>query len=190
MIKQTENIFTDQDIANISSGDVNVYELLFKHFYPSLVGFANAYIKNHDAAEDIVQEVFVKIWNERKKLTIKNIKTYLYTAVKNQCLNFLKHKKVEKNYLVSANNTHVDENTIETELNFNELKNAYEEAIQNLPEKCRIVICMNRFDDLSYVEIAEILDLSVNTIETHMKRALRSIRKALADFVNTSLLLG
>lgn len=170
----------------IKNSDRNAYEQLFKMYYTPLVSFARNIIRDTDAAEDLVQEVFVKIWERKHTIEIKtSVKAYLYMAVKNHCLNKLKteqrnaflNDEMADDVRVATNNTEEYSNTIE-------LSKHIDNALNLLPPKCAVIFKMSRFEDKTYKEIAESLELSVKTVENQMGKALSIMRGALSPYLN------
>jgi len=168
-------------IERIRQGDIRQFETLFRSSYISLVRYAGTIIKENDTAEEIVQDLFVRIWQEREKIKIESsLNGYLFRAVHNRCLHLIEHKKVVERHAREA--VYSAETTSETPfdiLQFKELQSKIAEIIENLPERCGRIFCMNRFEGLKYAEIAEKLSLSVKTVEANMGRALKEFRKAL-----------
>jgi RNA polymerase sigma-70 factor (ECF subfamily) len=158
----------------IQLGDEQSFSILFQNYYVPLYQFAGRYILDTQSAENIVQDVFVKIWISRNKISIRsNLKSYLYSSVKNQCVNFIVQQKKfvsEKDAVLSQKKS---SNSPEMEYINNELFESIHHAINLLPEKCRQIYLMKRYDNLKYSEIAEILDISVNTVKTQLKRAIK-----------------
>lgn len=182
--KLTENDVDLKYYESIKAGDTDSFSVLFKKYYEPLYQFAGRYIKDAQTAENIVQNVFVKIWTNRDSLTIKsNVKLYLYTAVRNQALNYINQES--KVVTLEGVSDYVDIHTTTPEEEYidEEMKTAVHEAIDKLPEQCRHIYMMKRYDDLSYNEIAEIKGISVNTVKTQMKRALKSLHKYLAHLL-------
>jgi RNA polymerase sigma-70 factor (ECF subfamily) len=176
-------------IKKIQKGDKSAFEQLFKSHYAPLCDYAHRYIKNPQAAEDQVQEVFVKIWEIRKDWNPKGtIKAYLYTAVRNQSLNYLKHQKIvdqwKKEERKASRNTSNPLPSSEYAVNLQKLKKQVQEAIQQLPEKRREVFELSRNHGLTYKEIAKSLGISVKTVETQMSRSLRHLRNRLPQELN------
>ena len=173
------------------------FELLFRKYYVRLCGFANKFIANSAESEEIVQEVFLNIWNKRDHLKLDNeIRPYLFKSIQNLCFNFLEHKKVTDNYYsvieVVYKNQAADFNTYESVL-YNELQTRVDGAIGTLPEQCRKIFQLSRQEGLKYNEIAEKLGISVKTVETQMSRALSKLKDELKDYlvvVFVSLLLN
>lgn len=167
-------------------GDQKAYELLFKQHYNALVRFARDIVKDTDSAEDLVQEVFVKIWERKSHIIVQtSIKAYLYTAVKNHCFNKLKEEQrnaymddsIADNLTFSVNHTDQVSNTIKLEQHI-------EQAIENLPPRCALIFKMSRFEYKTYQEIADVLELSVKTVENQMGKALQLMRTNLSPYLN------
>lgn len=169
----------------IRAGDAKEFSFLFKKYYAVLYRFAGRFIKDGPTAENIVQNVFVNLWIEREKRNIQtNLKAYLYQMVHNQSLNLLKQEQKsiayeEKTLVYHKTAPSPEENTAEKELQL-----AVQGAIDKLPERCRQIYLMKRYDQMKYTEIARTLNISVNTVKTQMKRALKSLLQELSPFLN------
>ena len=165
------------EIENIKSGNIAQYKEMFKRYYKPLVYFSYRYVKDVQIAEDIIQDVFINIWNKRETLDFSlNFKSYLFSSVRNHSLMHLnKESKFEHVNLKLL--TEKSDNNPDTIVESKELEKIVAKIILELPEKRREVFCMSRFDKLTYSEIADALSISVNTVETQMSRALKYIRK-------------
>lgn len=180
------NIFDE-----IKKGNKQAYEGLFRQYYAPLVRFAFEIVKDKDSAEDLVQEVFVKIWEKRETTEISSaVKAYLYMAVKNHCLNKLKREQ-RNAFLDDAheNSTSYSSNNTDEQSNTLGLSQHIESALQKLPPKCALIFKMSRFEDKTYKEIAEALELSVKTVEAQMGKALMLMRTNLAPYLKLIILL-
>ncbi len=150
--------------------------------YNPLCNFAFKYLGDEEASEDVVQEVFVHLWEKRKKLEINSsLKSYLFSSVKNKSIEKLRRLKVEKKYLQSSDvplftETNVD---FEDEMQKAILKDNIYQSVDKLPKKCKIIFKMAKFDGLTYKEIADELNLSEKTIESQMRRAFIMLREML-----------
>ena len=188
-IREDKSSIINLDIVKIKNGDIEFFEQLFKQYYEPLIYFAYRYVQDKQAAEDIIQDIFVYLWDKREKLDFGiNIKTYLYSAVKNRCLKYLKRKAVEIKYRPLEIILAKDADNPESIMINDELQEALTSAINELPEKRREIFCMNRFDELTYAEIASILNLSIKTVETQMSRALKFLRISLSNFLASLIL--
>jgi RNA polymerase sigma-70 factor (ECF subfamily) len=177
---QSESIW----IQKIKTGDSDAFEKLFRQYCQPLINFARHFVRDTQIAENIVQDVFLRIWANRTHLNpSSNIKTYLYCAVKNHAINYLRHAHVENRSVDVLKNMNSPVRTPEEKWQEKEMKASIHLAIEELPEKCRLIFCMSRYDHLTYAEIADIQNLSIKTVETHMGRALKFLRKRLAPFL-------
>lgn len=171
-------------VKQIRQDDAGAFEKLFKAYCQPLIDFARRYVQDAATAENLVQDVFLKVWENRDALNPQlNIKTYLFTAVKNQALRHLRHAGVKSRSTETVKSMTAAVLTPEQEMNEKELSESIQKAIADLPEKCRLTFAMNRFDKLTYSEIAQVQSVSVKTVETQMSRALKSLRKQLAPFL-------
>ena len=167
-------------IREIREGDGAAFEQLFRSNCQPLIDFARRYVRDTSIAEGLVQDVFLAIWANRSTLDPdRNMKTYLYTAVRNRALKHLRHSDVEQRSAQEIELAFPRQKTPEDELRGKEIGAAVDLAVEALPEKTRVVFSMSRFDHLSYSEIAEIQDVSIKTVETQMGRALKSLRDQL-----------
>ena len=173
---------------SIRKGDAKVFESLFRVYYNELCHFAYRYLKDWDLAEETVQDVFYQIWKKHDQLNIvKNVKAYLYQSVKNSCLQIFKHKLVEKKYV---NNFKIEGRSEAYEptdaLEHKEIVEKVERVIQSLPERCRDIFMLNRFEGLKYQEIADRLAISIKTVEANMGKALKVFRESFGSYVRNS----
>jgi len=180
-------------IRDIKAGKQNAFEKLFNFYCQRLINFTRRYVADIQIAENIVQDVFVHVWNHRSNLDPSRlIKSYLFKAVKNEALKEIRHRDVEtrsQQKLIDLIEPDIDP---EKELTAEETNKEIHQAINELPDKCREIFKMNRFDGLKYAEIAEILNISEKTVETQMGRALKKLRirlKPLLPLIVSGLLI-
>jgi RNA polymerase sigma-70 factor, ECF subfamily len=175
----------DSDISaeipeRIRRGDQEAFSLLFRQYYEPLCYFAQRLIGDFDGAEGIVQDVFVRLWDTRESLSIHtSLRSYLYTAVKNSCLNQIKRARFSTPIGEDEDRSDATTPLPDEKLESDEVAEAIQRAIAGLPLKCRQIFCLAKFDGLSYQEIAEIQNVSVNTVKTQLKRALKSLSSSL-----------
>jgi len=170
-------------IRRIKEGDKGQFESLFRSSYVSLVRYAMTIIKDHDSAEEIVQELFFRLWQDKEKIKIESsLNGYLFRSVHNRCLHFIDHARVVDRHAeeVSHNQPESAENPSEILLH-KELQERIAGVLEKLPERCGKIFCMSRFEGLKYSEIAEKLAVSVKTVESNMGRALKEFRKELSE---------
>ena len=181
-----------QILTAIGQGDERVFELVFRKHYASLCAYGRSILHDNDEAEEIVQTVFVSIWEKRAEIEItQSLKSYLYRAVHNHCLNRIKHRKVrEEHQQYAAYYQETAYESVSQTVYKNELEGRLSVAIEKLPEQCRIIFKLSRFDELKYQEIADQLGLSVKTIENQIGKALKILRTELADYLPVLIGLG
>lgn len=172
-------------MSAIRQGQESAFEQMFRTYYERLCRYAHTLLKDADEAEEMVQTVFLTIWEKRADLEITlSLKAYLYRAVHNHCLNRIKHYGVRENHREYSLYVQADGYDSVTEaIHANELEERIERAVSKLPEQCQVVFRMSRFEELKYQEIADQLGLSVKTIENQIGKALRIMRQELADYL-------
>jgi RNA polymerase sigma-70 factor, ECF subfamily len=172
-----------QVITQVVTGDLNTFEMVFRDYYKPLVRYGNTFLKDSDDAEDIVQQVFVSLWEKRDQLDIQtSIRAVLYKSVQNACLNKIKHLKVRTIYADEMKATAVYEDSSDS-VQAAELNERIQQAMESMPEQCGRIFKMSRFEQLRYQEIADQLGLSVKTIENQMGKALKIVREELKDYL-------
>ncbi len=172
-------------VTALRQGDSVVFKQLFDDYYERLCNYANSFLDDIDESEEVVQATFIALWEKRDKLDIQiSVKSYLYQAVHNQSLNKIKHDRVKQahfEYITYQNNVEAHDgyqSMIEKEL-----AEKIRLAIESLPQQCRLVFTLSRFENLSYADIATQLNLSVKTVENHIGKALRIMRTELSDYL-------
>ena len=171
-------------VSEIKKGNALAFKDLFTTYCKPLTYFTRRLVKDHESAENIVQDIFLRVWQNKDNLDpSQNIKSFLFTSAKNHALNYIRHENVK----------HQSEDELklltqqilnpEEEIFYSELSRTYHEAVQRLPEKCRQIFSMNRFEQLSHREIADELNISKKTVENQMNKALKYLRKHLAKFL-------
>jgi RNA polymerase sigma-70 factor (ECF subfamily) len=187
-LKLIENVYLDINLS-YKSLDKRSFELLFRDFFIPLCSYARKFISDHDSSKEIVQDVFINLWEKRDDISAdKPVKSYLYTSVHNRCLNYIRDNKKFKRdseniEILNINPVDIDK-MVEAE---NEKK--IMDAINQLPGKCKEVFLLSRFEQLKYNEIAEKTGVSVKTIEAQMSKALKILRENLAEFLVITFLI-
>lgn len=180
----------DKTLFNkIKSGDRVAFNTLFNTHYTPLVRFAFTFLQDKDEAEEVIQDIFVRIWEQRASINITtNIKSYLFSSARNRSINKIKSVQTRQNILSEINQYQ----TQTGEHGYNEsaeLKTAIEEAIKQLPEKCQTIFLLSREEELTYKQIAQKLNLSEKTIENQMGIALKKLRITLSPYLNAIILI-
>jgi RNA polymerase sigma-70 factor (ECF subfamily) len=175
---------SEQLIPLLLSGDEATFEKVYKHFITPLHVYAISILKDEDTAKGMVQNVFMRLWERKERLNFSgSIKAYLYGAVYNECLNNLRHQKVKVNHQQHVLYITKDKFDEGTGMELLDLKEKLQQALNDLPEKCRTVFQLSRFEELKYQEIADELGISIKTVENQMGKALKTLRLKLVDYL-------
>ena len=177
-------------INRLKHGDRQAFEQIFRSYYPAMCNFACRYLSDKNAAEEVVQDLFCKIWFRRSELSVNtSLKNYLLRATANHALNTVKHRELNRRY-VEYIGFKVEEAADESpDLMQDELKRRISLAISSLPERRRQIFEMSRFEGLHYEEIASRMEIKVKTVESQMVKALEFLRKYLQEYVNPIVLI-
>ena len=169
----------------IRNGNERAFEAVFRQYYAPLCRYACQLVTDSDEAEEEVQAMFLSVWEKRGGLYITvSLKSYLYRAVHNRCLNRIKHASVRDEH--RAHTRYLGEGTVESPMQTligDELADQIRRAIQKLPEQCRLAFTLSRYEELTYGEIADQLGLSIKTVENQIGKALRILRTELSDYL-------
>lgn len=187
----------NQLVGRLIKGDKKTFEEIYCSYYHRLFNFAREYIGNHDDTVDIIQNVFTKLWINRKRLeSDSNIGAWLFTVTRNEALSFLEHRRIVLAYkdneqtrlnranLLALKQINLTDNTL-----FN-IFDILKESIESMPEQSRKVFLMSREKRMSYELIARKLSISVKTVESHMSKALRILRESLSDYLTLAILIS
>lgn len=172
-------------VERIQQKDKTAFELIFNYYYAGLVVYCTQFTAEREEAESIVQDFFVQVWTNSSTIDASlSLKNYSFSAIKNRSLNFLKHKKIQEKYVKET--LHLSETNLLYDPDLyisSELQERIKQAVDALPEKCREVFIMNRFKGIKNDEIAETLNISKRTVETHISNALKVLRHELKDYL-------
>jgi RNA polymerase sigma-70 factor, ECF subfamily len=169
----------------IQDGDIREFERVFKKYYEPLCHYAFKILNDMDTAEDVVQEFFYQFWKNRETFTLKlSLNAYLYRSIRNNAFRHLEHLAIRKKYAEQVFIEFRDTMPAywQTDLELNELGKAINQILQQMPERCSRIFRMNRFEGKKYREIAEILSISVKTVEADMGKALQIFRDSLKEY--------
>jgi len=179
-----------KDNIQLFNDEKQDFKEVFRMYFQPLCHLSRHYLEDEFEAKGVVQDAFVKLWEVRSKLSAdSNLGNFLFTLVKNNCLNILKRRQIilKHHEKIRAKELHYQYESLERIgddfLEFNELKEKIELAVKNLPEHCRIVFEMSRNEELKNREIAEKLGVTQKTVEAHLTKALKILRKELKDYL-------
>lgn len=177
-------------LEGLRRGDETAFDALFRAYYAPLCRYACSLADGDmDEAEDIVQQAFVRLWEQRDALDIAwSLRAYLYKTVHNRCLNRIRDAKTREQYKI-YNAQQMEQQEAHAHIPEPELVERLQRALATLPEQCRRIFELSRFEELKYREIADQLGISIKTVETQMGKALRLMRIQMADYL-TVLLTG
>jgi len=176
---------TDKELViQIRNGDITAFDKIYKKYSNRLYLFVFGIIKSQKDAEDIIQEVFIKIWDKKDKINEHlSFQSFLFTIAHNTTISLIRKKVKETDFVahIKSIQNPVKTTSDESEIEYKELKNRLENTIKKLPERQQQVYKLSRKEELSYSEIAEKLNISVNTVENHMVKALKFVRENMAS---------
>lgn len=175
-------------IEKIRSGDKAAFKKLFEEYYPKLYWFVNRYVMSEENADDIVKELFIELWQRKDRFVIQSsLNAYLYASARNRAFNYLRSKQSREKYLTIRSIEDEELTIIKSPtknpsevLEIKELIEAVQKAIELLPGRTKLVFTLHRDDGLSYSEIAQVMEISVKTVENQMARAFRILRNKLS----------
>jgi RNA polymerase sigma-70 factor (ECF subfamily) len=175
-------------ITALKTGDIRMFEDIYNTYYPLLLNYAENITKDTFMAEDAVSDVFLKLWEGRDNIEIESsLKSYLYKSVYNQCLNALKHIDIQNQYRdFFLHHPPIFEDGSDYPLSRiieNEIQTILQKTIERLPDQCRKIFIMRRYDGMKHEEIARELSISIHTVRTQIHRALEKLRIELKDFL-------
>jgi len=181
---QLPEYINDQElIASLKQGDEIAYNYIFRHHWKTLYVQAYAKLQSREAAEEIVQELFMTLWEKRNELFIDNIEHYLRVALRNKCIDNIR-KKVVKDKYWTYYRTFIPgySNPVQDTVAFNNLMDAVETGLAAMPEKTKQIFVLNRLEGKSVTDIARTTHLSVKTVEYHLTKCMKFLRGHLKDF--------
>lgn len=178
---------------NFSETEKNTFSKIYLIYFPKLVRFAREYVISTEDAENIVQDIFMYLWERRDMLvSLANLNAFLFTLVKNRCIDFYRHKTFIDSKKKSLDNLPERELKLKMEalMQFDEniftekeIEDLLAKAIEHLPEKCRQVFILSRMNGLKHEEIATQMNISVHTVQNHIVTAIRKLKVELKDYL-------
>lgn len=168
-----------------SKDDERAFEKIYDLFYSKMYATAFQYLKNKPLAEEVVSDVFCRIWQKRSELDrIKNFESYLFISVRNLSLNYIRDNSKISNESIDDLSHHISDNVAlpDEVMQAHELQDVLNNSVESLPKKCKAIFKMIRFDGLKYKEVASELNISVNTVDTQMRIAMKRLSQSLGGF--------
>jgi RNA polymerase sigma-70 factor (family 1) len=176
-------------LAGIKKGDEKAFDYLFNIYYDDLCNYAVTIIKDGDLSEDIVQNIMADLWINRQKVSIhSSLRSYLFRSVYNASIDHLRHIRSREKFL--SDSVFEDSSSFESTVEYQELTKRINDVIETLPEQCKVIFRLSRFENLKYREIAQKLNISENTVDTQIRRALKKLRESLNDFFEVIILMA
>ena len=171
--------------------DHTSFEILFRSHFAGMCFFAQKYVKDFETAREITQSAFISLWEKLETIDMERaVKSYLTTVIHNKCTNYLRdNRKFDQHILNIENLLEVPEYDGADSMVETELKERIDSSIAELPEKCREIFVMSRYENLKYQEIADKLQISVKTVETQMSKALQHMRLRLNEYLTILVVL-
>lgn len=189
-IRMNNNDTPNTLLNRLIASDKTAFDQLFRMYYPNLCRFANTIIHSEILAEEAVQDTFVKLWETKKNLgQIKSIKSYLFKSVYNRCLWLIKKQNTQERY------EHLYALDMPSQLNDDDKENweafkpYIQAAVNKLPDKCRQIFLLRRYEGLTNSEIADFLNISVKTVENQLTIAVQKLRKELHPFIKNLIIV-
>lgn len=177
-------------LEGLEKGEAKVFEYIFKKYFKLLVVYAKTYVEDIDLAQDITQDIFVKIYEKRESLSVyTSLKSYLYTSIRNKCFDYLKLEKIHRLHKETIKQTSSEIDEDEDKISEIELQEKIAIAIGKLPEQNQLIFRLSRLEGKTNQEIADTLGLSKRTVETHISNALKKLRILLLITIFLSFLM-
>ncbi len=185
-----KNDATDEElIALLAQNSDLAIERIFQKYYEYLCNIIYRYLRDSALAEDIAQDVFMELWRKQASIRIQSsLKAYLKRAAVNRTLNFIRDNKISFEGEDELPGIQGNMTSVTAQLEAEDLQQQINQAIDDLPERCRMIFLLSRFEDMSYKEIAQKLDISVKTVENQISKALKILRTVLGPFLSLMLI--
>ena len=176
----------DHDLfSQVKNGNKLAFQTLFRKYYASMVRFIYRFVKDEDSSEEIAQELFINFWENAPRLEIIiSFKSYLYTSARNHALNYLKKNTIREKYHQLSAGSETSESSYDEPINSGVFNNLILKALQTLPEKCREIFMLSKYEGLTYDEIADYMGLSKKTVENQMGIGLKKMREWLQPHIS------
>ena len=178
-------LYSDEELMQeIKADNMFAFDILYKKYCKRVYKFGYSILKSIEETENLTQDVFLNLWENRHKVEKdSSIKSYVFTITYNSAISIIRKKAKESQFVEYLKTLQeINEQPVNVELEYNELTNRLDQIINELPPRQKEVYLLHRVEGLKYIEIAEQLNISINTIENHMSRALKTIREKLGNY--------
>lgn len=196
LIMEDSTLYNDEELMHeIKEGNMFAFDMLYRKYSKRIFNFAFSILKTVEESENIVQDVFLNLWENRHRVEKgSTVKYYIFTIAHNTSISIIRKKASETHYIdylksLRLNQEPVNQESEDSEQKYNELTIKLNEIINQLPPRQKEVYILHKVEGLKYQEVADRLHISINTIETHMSRALKTIQKKLGKYSLTALLV-
>ncbi|HYC87316.1 MAG TPA: RNA polymerase sigma-70 factor [Chryseosolibacter sp.] len=190
-MRKTHDPSESQWVEELRRGSDAAFEKIFRHYWKPLYSMARSKLHSHEDAEEIIQQVFSNLWEQRNRVLIDDLSAYLFTAVRNRVLNCIRTRiALQKYWTYYKAYIPEQQNTTENIVAFDDVNQVLEAAVNQLPEKSRKVFKLSRFEGRSNAEIANLLQLSEKAIEYHLTKSLKEIKVHLKDYITFMIILS
>lgn len=188
---QTDKIMLDftehKLLVQLKKGNQSAFRKIFDEYYSLLCAIAYHYVRDTSVSQILAEDALLSVWDKHEDITFTtSLKAYLMRTVRNKSIDYLRSSKIEESFInidEAGNHCFIPDDELFEKYVLAELEQKIEEAINTLPDECRNVFIMSRYDDKSYQEIADYLNISINTVKYHMKHALSLLREELKDYL-------
>jgi RNA polymerase sigma-70 factor, ECF subfamily len=188
---------SNQLFEKIQNDNKDAFELLYKKLFPRLKDFAYRVVRDEDIAKDIVQDVFIKLWEKKKEIKLINIEAFIFKVLRNQCISHIKNLKIVENVKINLSGLIQAEELYRIDFIKNEpyllvekeLQMEVESVMNSLPEQCKNVFHLSRIEGLKNREIAERLDINIKNVERHITRALTTFKDHFGDKIPIAVII-
>lgn len=170
-------------LKDLKNGNEKAMRAIYDMYWENLFRSSYSVLEDEDICRDVVQEIFIDLWVRRSKLNIENLRAFLYQAVRNRVAKHIRKIKLKEKHKIAIKNLYVKETGADTMYEFKELNQSIQLSLNRLPERCHEVFLLSRYEYKSNSEIAEKLNISKRTVETHISKAIKHLRSTLTSFV-------
>ncbi|MEQ9289490.1 MAG: RNA polymerase sigma-70 factor [Cyclobacteriaceae bacterium] len=179
-----DDSYSETDLLkDLKNGNEKAMRAIYDMYWEKLFRSSYSVLEDEDICRDVVQEIFIDLWVRRSKLNIENLRAFLYQAVRNRVAKHIRKIKLKEKHKVAIKNLYVKETGADTMYEFKELNQSIQLSLNRLPERCHEVFLLSRYEYKSNSEIAEKLNISKRTVETHISKAIKHLRSTLTSFV-------